>query len=966
LKTHKSNKVFQRTALASTLAFILSGPLATQAFAQDAAAEAAKKEEEAKKAAAKTEPKELEKVKVTGSLISRLGFDSVSPVQVITAETSATVGQLDTADILQSSSIASGSTQISNQFSGFVVEGGNGVQTVGLRGLGSNRTLVLLDGKRPGPAGTRGQVGAFDLNVVPSSIINRVEILKDGGGSIYGSDAVAGVVNIITRKAVDKPSLTVTTSLPFEGGGERWSASGAMGWDFDKGGIVTAFEFSDSEALTQGDRDFLNCGNELIKDANGNRIDRLDKSITAGTRLEGCNNLYANTVISGATRYIPAPDGVTIGPIAGYRPRTNSSAIAPSPPSKYPGTAYYEDQLNFEMLDDAHIFAEQKRLSLYAAFDYNFDSVDWYGQFLYTNRETNSHRYRQFFPTMDYRSVGLSASSLPIMPFRSDQNIDVDYFYVATGLKGAFGESSWSWNADLSFSRSDGDYEVLSIDANLTGDRFRDLDGGGSPVNYLDPFYLSGRGINELQDAVGVWHTGNTIYDQFVASAITSGTLFEMPAGAVGGAFGVEYRDFSIDDNPSDLERAGRLWGQSSATGTEGDDNVYEVFGEIEMPLLSGLPGVEMLTFNGSARWFQYDTVEDSDSVWKAGLLWQIIPSVSLRSTIGTSYRAPGLYELYLGDQTAFVGQLNDPCVEYLESANPNIIANCAAAGVPPTLTGAGASIEVISGGGLGVLKPETSKSFTAGIVFTPASSNFSMSVDYFEIEVNDQIDQLGAGAILGGCYGLPVFPNAFCDLHERRGLNEADPYTVAFVKDSYINVNTQVTKGYDLNLRWDGEFDFGKIEIESQFTYTTEAYQELFDSDAPSGFESNDFNGTISSPELVGNVRTALVRGDWTYTWGMEYVGETENFFTNPATYQGVPNPQYDYTAEDRLYHNLSVFYRADEWSLLLGVNNVFDTSPPNISTGVGSTRYGNIPAFATQYDWFGRSFFARINYEF
>src|SRR5690606_39402156 len=119
---------------------------------------------------------------------------------------------------LQKSSVAAGSTQISHQFGGFVVEGGTGVQTVSLRGLGENRTLVLLNGKRPGPAGTRGQVGAFDLNVIPSSVVQRAEILKDGSSSVYGSDAVAGVVNLIARRNIVLPEVPLVTRCSRPGG----------------------------------------------------------------------------------------------------------------------------------------------------------------------------------------------------------------------------------------------------------------------------------------------------------------------------------------------------------------------------------------------------------------------------------------------------------------------------------------------------------------------------------------------------------------------------------------------------------------------------------------------------------------------------------------------------------------------------------------------------------------------------
>ena len=953
LKKYTRNKSLSRLPLVAAVIAGLYGPAV---LAQDPPSEPETEEQ-----AAAGDATELETITVTGSLINRLGFNTISPVQIITADVSATTGQLDTAAILQTSSVAAGTTQISNQFSGFVVEGGNGTQTIALRGLGSNRTLVLLDGKRPGPAGTRGQVASFDLNVIPSVILQRVELLKDGGGSIYGSDAVAGVVNLITRKSIEQPTLIFETDLPMEDGGSSYSVSGATGWNFDKGSIIAAFQFYDQQPLSINDRDFFSCPRDLVRDASGNIIDRVDRSVIGDTALGGCNNLYHNTVISGANRYVPSPDGVTIGPIPGYRPRANGNAAGGNP-------AFYEDVLNADFLGEAHIFSSQERASLFVGADFSFDRVDWSGQFLYTSRETESRRFRQFFPTMNYTAQGLSINSLPVMPFKSDQNVNVDFFYAASTFKGGFGsDSSWSWNFDTTFSRSDGDYEVFSIDANKTGDRFRDLDGGGSPVNYLDPVFLSGQGMERLAQEIGVWHKGNTIYDQFVVNATATGELFELPAGVVGAAIGTEFRRISIDDNPSELERTGRLWGQSSATGTEGKDYIQEVFGEIEVPLLSGLPGVEDLSFNASGRVFKYDTVADSDSVWKVGLGWQIIPSLRVRATRGTSYRAPGLYELFLGDQTSFVGQLAiDPCIDWQNSSNPNIQANCAADGIPGDYNGAGSSATIVTGGGAGVLKPETSTSTTAGIVFTPSWANFTASVDYYEIDVRDQISQLGAGAIVGSCYSLPNFPNAFCGLFNRIGTG-ANPLNIEFIQDSYLNINKQLVRGYDLNLRWDGDFNFGKVEVESQFTYTLENVEQLFDSSLESGFDSNDYVGLISYPKLVGNVRSSLTRGDFTYTWGMRYVDETENFnFTQPAAYFGNPNPVYDNVAEDRLYHTLSVLYQADSWTLLVGVDNVFDKDPPNLSAGTGSTLYGNVPAFATQYDWFGRSIFARMSYRF
>ncbi len=958
----------RRSPLAAALAFALVTAL--PATAQDTSDE--EDADEQKETAA--EDAKLDRITVTGSLINRLGFDSISPLQIITADSSAEAGQLDTASILQSTNVAAGSTQFSNQFSGFVIEGGNGVQTLSLRGLGAQRTLVLLDGRRPGPAGTRGQVGAFDLNVIPSVILQRAEILKDGASSIYGTDAIAGVVNLITRKSVDRPQLIVDANLPEEDGGSRFNISGAGGLNFDSGSFVGAFQYFEQQPLQVGDRDFFRCGSDLVRDSSGNLLPREDRSITQGTANEGCVNFGIFNAIDDLSRpaanrrLVPSPTGATTGPIPGY---TLGRVVNANPAAGTP--AFYEQPFYLDRENESHVFSAQERISLFGSGDFNFGDVGWNGQALYTSRETSSRRHRQFFPVIDGRPLGFAGLIRPLIPFRSDQDINVDFLYVSSSFDGGFGaDSSWGWRFDTTYSRSDGDYTSLGINRDLTGDQITspDRNGGGPPINYTNPGILSGAGIDNIQQAIGVVHTGNTIYTQLVANGVVSGDLFELPAGVAGAAVGAEFRRISIDDQPSEIERSGSLWGQSSAIPTVGTDYISEIFGELEVPLLSGLPGVEELTFNASSRFFKYDTVEDSDNVWKVGLSWQIIPSLRVRASNGTSYRAPGLYELFLGDLTGFGGQLAiDPCIMWgTDATDPNIRRNCEADGIPPDYDGAGSSATIISGGGAGVLSPETSKAETVGFIFTPEFANISMSLDYFLIRVNNQIDQLGAGNIVGSCYALPVFPNNFCNLFDRvPASSPVGAFNIDTVRNSFININRQQTRGYDLNLRWDGDYSFGKMEVESQITYTYEDLVLLFDTSEASGFFSDDQNGLVTRPQLVGSVRTALERGDWTYTWTMNYVDGTENFTVNPIqTFRGTPGAVVDIAAESRLYHALSLRYQADDWSALVGVTNVLDRDPPTISNGGGSTRFGTIPAFATQYDWFGRSLFLRLAYSF
>ncbi|MDZ7789496.1 MAG: TonB-dependent receptor [Xanthomonadales bacterium] len=942
---------------------------------QDVAEDAAEDEDEDEAAA------DLGRVQVTGSLIRRAEYSSPSPVQVINAETQAQVGQVSTAEYLQRSSIAAGSTQLNNSFNGFIVEGGTGINSLSLRGLGAQRTLVVLNSRRPGPAGTRGQVGSFDLNVIPEVIVQRVELLKDGASSIYGSDAVAGVANVITRKNLDGGEISLQINQPEESGGAVYQGSAGYGWNFESGSVVVAAEYFFQEELRRSDRAFLSCPQDLFRDADGNRIDREDRSIIAGTDLAGCNNLYANTVIDAllGDRYIPAPDGQTIGLIPGYRPRANGRYDDPG------GQAFYEDQLNFPFANTDMAINRQERMSLYGSSEFNLDfagGVTWDTEWLYTNRETTAEGWRQFFPLMggataiapgfgypgnpSFETPVPSGVAQPIMPYPSNSLIDVDYYYVATGLEGSIGNSFWTWSVDASYSRSDGDYTGNGIVASRSGDLRFDPD--GPDVDYFDPNFLNGSRMDELVNAVGQVHTGNTVYDQFVTTGIITGDLFELPAGPMGVAFGAEYRDFSIDDRPSDLSQGGNLWGSTSAQVTKGSDSVVEGFAEIDVPILAGLPMVESLTLNASGRVFDYDTT-GSDSVWKAGLNWQINPTVRLRSTYGTSYRSPALYELFLGDQTGFQQQLGiDPCIDWQESTNEFLRTNCAAAGIPGDYAGGAASSTIVSGGGLGVLEPETSNAFTAGIILTPAATDFSIAVDYFEMEVEDQVAQLGPGAILGGCYGSPNFPNAFCDLFDRNPADDPTaPFSITEVRDSYLNVDQQKTRGIDVNFRYDGLFSFGRLVIENQSTWVFEDLEQLFDPSLAQGFDNNDRNGTIGRPKLVSNLRATLSRDDWTFNYYAEYIRRTDERrdLDEETTYFGFDPAFRNITAESAIYHTISAEYEQNKWSVLVGVRNLFNEQPPLVSTGV-VTRRGNIPLNATQYDVNGRTGFVRFNYYF
>ena len=969
LRGNSRNKSLLQILLLALLLAFTSGAWAQTEAAEDDESDADETEEAA----------DLGRVTVTGSLLKREEFTSTSPMQIINADTQAQVGQLTVADILQSTTVAAGTTQLNNQFNGFVIQGGTGVQTLDLRGLGDNRTLVLLNGRRPGGSGTSGQVNAFDLSMIPEIAAQRFEIVLDGSSSIYGSDAIAGVANIITRRSFEGVELQAMAEVPFESGGEFYRVGGIFGKIFEKGAFSISAQYDKYEALEYRDRDFLQCGDDLIYNESGARIDREDRSILAGTNLSCANNLYANTVIDyfiTGGRLIPSPDGVTIGNMPGYRPRANGRY------DDYDGApAYYEDVLNFDFFGSQMARNELERMNVYATFDYTFDfwgGVDFDADFMYSNRKTTSNGWRQFFPLISSAlyipyaddpewipEPGFPAA-LPVMPYPSNTEIDVDFMYVTAGLQGMLNTKNyWSWQVYGSYSKSDGDYWNNSI----LGSKSGDINWTDTPpsIDYFDPKILSGENMQQLIDAIGVDHTGNTVYDQYQVVGILAGDLFQVPAGAVGAAFGVEYRDFSIDDQPSQYSIDSDLWGQSSALVTKGSNNVWEAFLEGEIPLIAGKTAFEELTVNFSARYFDYK-VGGSDYVWKAGLKWAITPSIMLRGTAGTSYRAPALYELYLGNLTSFLGQTAiDACIDWGESTNENIRRNCAADGIPEDYNGfPSSSATITSGGGVENLEPETSDSYTAGLVWTPGFADLSIAFDYFDIEVNNQIDQLGAQSIVAGCYNAQNYPNAFCDLFEREPGDALFPYNITSVMDTFVNVNKQAVKGVDMNFRWNQDFSFGQLVVEAQSTWYKENVQQLFDPSLVEGFDTTDYVGTVGSPDFLTNLRASLTRNDWTFNYYLQYVSETDDsLFVDPTgTYFGA-DAVYDITMDQVFYHNISVFYQTEKWDFLLGINNLLDEAPDVVSD-VYRSRHGNVPVAATQYDLVGRRLFARFNIRF
>lgn len=953
------------------------------------------------------EGEQVEDVVVTGSRLRRDEFSSSSPVQVITGEQAALEGMVDTAELLQQSTIASGSYQLNNQLTGFVTEGGGSINSVSLRGLGAQRTLVLLNGRRVGPAGTRGQVQAVDLNVIPQSMIERIEILKDGASSVYGSDAIAGVVNIITRTNLDGFEASAFINRSFDGGGDVQRYNLGWGSTFDRGYIQAGFDYYRQDELTRADREDTACAADYLFDpTTGARVDILDQ--VSGTAQ--CYNLFAS-----ALRANPGPgtmDLIYMRPGYNYAVAGNNSNVvgmARQGRGYYPATySYYNGQS--PLYDRASVVSPVERYTVTAMGGFDLTpNVEVYGEFMYNRRQSEQNGVRQFFPTVYTGYIGaqrpdtgtnfLGSTLLPIIPKTSDNDQSIDYYRGVVGIRGTFGNagflSGWDWDLYGQWARSDGDYSTESIYAdrvaavtgvnvgvtaitgpgpcytgplvtNVSGYSCASLPGG---VPWTSQRVLTGNFNQAERDFLFFTQEGNTTYDHRYVEGSMAGDLFELPAGAVGAAVGFQFRQEEIDDTPDPMAQAGNLWGQTAAGRTTGSDTVREVFGEIEVPIIRGFTGIDELTVNLSGRYSDYDSYGQSDT-YKVGLNWQITPAWRVRLSQGTSFRAPALYELYLANQTSFLGQTAvDPCIDWGNSTNPRIQANCAAAGVPFNYTGLGSSALIITGGGLGVLEPETAEARTLGVIWTPAFIDMSVAVDYFEIDVDNEVRTFGAGNILYQCYNATDYPtNPFCSLFTRAGpADPTRPNQIITVNNSYVNVAAQTNRGIDLTVRYNHEFSFGDLSLDGQFTWQLEDRTTLLGTATP-----EDTNGETTEPDFTGQFNIRFDRGDWTAFWAVDMIGKASDteevgadvfLSSRYSSVVGVPTPVYykQYT-EFTAYHDFSLRYRMDDWTFQAGVQNVFDERPP--AQSAGQFRVGT--AALNLYDMVGRRGFISVSRRF
>ncbi|MBO9712873.1 TonB-dependent receptor [Sphingomonas sp.] len=1002
-----------------------------------------------------TQPEEAEgkAIVVTGSRIKTSTFNSPSPIAVIDPEIAEKRGVIDTAEMIQASPIASGSAQVTSAISSnFVTDGGPGASTISLRGLGANRTLVLLNSRRAGPAGTRGAVSAFDLNVLPQSIIQQVQIEKDGASSVYGSDAVAGVVNILTKTHTEGLELSATANVSQDGGADQFRMSGAWGteWGGSLGGhVMIAADYYKQTELAQGQRKYLDCPEDYIFDKSGSRIDLVDPRTNSQRCAQlswGQVYLYDYSYLYGVDSNTIGTNGRRIGRIGYSYPGENLGNYVPgivatnpwqlNAPGFYgmgysPASGAIDHLYKNPMYGAATVIPQTKRLTFYGDASVHLgEHVEAYVEGLWNRRETYQNGFRQFWnytytgnfdgggfgdPRITNITGAYILSPTPITD-HADSSQRVDYWRAVGGLRGDFGSflNGWTWDGYVQYSKSKGSYtndQIYKDSVDQQTFRTDFCTGEFSAVrhapcvdmNWTDPAFLAGEFTQAQRDYLFGVETGHTDYSQLNGELSVTGSVITLPAGDLGVAGGITVRRDSIYDRPGDITYAliygedpndpdsyiNNSWGNTSSGITAGNAVTKEVFAELDVPLIYNTPFVQQFTVSGSARLTNYTATRKSDGAkasdngnwtYKVGANWQVNDWLRFRGTYGTSYRAPALFEQFLANQSSFIGQRSiDPCINYGTALAAGTISqlvadNCASDGIGPTYPGGAATATVLSGGGLGVVKAETSTAKSVSLILTPRfdflpGTRINLAVDYFDIRVKGEISQLGAANIVFGCYNSNFFAtDPLCSLFTRQ--TTAPVNAISVVHDSFINVNEQENEGVDVTANVAQDLgSWGRAEFTAEMTW------QMKDTKALYAGTLEDFNGRAGEPIWTGGFNLLWTKGTWSFYYGLNVIGGTSDVDAfiqdNGATCLTSALFPSGYCEKLRVspvyYHSLSITKELANLNITLGVTNLFNTKPPRVSVyGNGEISTFGQSVFSSQYDLIGRRGFVTVKAKF
>lgn len=953
---------------------------------------------------------------VTGSLIRNPNLEQANPVNVTTA---------DAIELKQSNT----AEEVLREVPGIVpnigsaVNNGNGGSSyVDLRGLGSNRNVVLLDGNRIAPADLQGRV---DLNNIPLALISRVDALTGAAVTTYGADAITGVVNFVTKKDFSGVDVSVGNQITGKGDGNYFRADVTVGANFDdgRGNAVLSIGYQEADPVYQGERDISIYGIDSYSGTLSGSGTTVPARVSGTRPLVGGVPSTDPTVANGGVRQINS-SGQAVGTFAVFN--FNPYNIFQTPFKRYNMFA----QANYEISDAVEVYTRglfsKNTVDTIIAPSGSFGGTvtmnlnnpympaTLRNQFCAFNTSTTPGVYTPRFSPAEcaaaatatgpsdpnYRTVTftLARRATEVGPRISSYSTTV--FDYRLGLRGGITDSI-NWDLSGSYGESE---KVQAIKNYTLQSRWRQAllanntstcitaTNGCVPVN---PFGPDGS-ITPAMAAFLTADSTTTIRTSLAqVRGVISGDLGITSPGAsepIGFAIGAEYRNYGAQQ-ASDLlaKTPGELGGAGGAApDIDGAFNVWEAYGEIVAPLIEDKPGFNSLTLEAGARYSKYSVRgggKPETWTYKFGLSWEPIEDIKLRANYARAVRAPNINELFSPLNTVLTNLVVDPCAGAAPVGNANLRAICLAQGAPVGSIGSitnptAAQANITTGGNLNV-NPETAKTWTVGAVLQPSFlPGFNMSVDYYNIKVDDVIGTPTSGDLINACFGsitAASATNPACTVIRRNPITgglDGDPAITGGLFAPLSNLGKLSTSGIDIIANYSNDLGFAKwassLVVNHTISQKYQATPSALNRECVGFYSANcSFTGSLQ-PAWQWSWRNTFTFGKldasvlWRHITSMRQ--EPDDILANgpafvgtiPAGAGAVGGRSVNFGkigAYD--YFDLTLrFNMSDNITLTAAVQNLFDKEAPIVGSSIGTTTYNSGNTFPSTYDALGRRF--------
>lgn len=907
-------------------------------------------------AASQKDTKTLDAIEVTGSLLRRVDTETANPVVTLDRETLKNNGNPTLGNVLQALPSFSGyATNPQNNSNGGGVasptlEGGDGASRISLRGMGTNRTLMLVDGHR---------LANPDINMLSFNMIERVEVLAQGATTAYGSDAIGGVANFILRKDFKGLEVSADEGISSEHDGHRHGISLTLGDSGDRGNIVGGLSYNKYNPVLATARDYSSYQYYLY---------------ASGPSRQGSSQTPQGTVVLPSGSPLLAPYG------CGTRNRVIRNSGDGTQFSDY--RCYSgSDAFNYNAYN--YIQTAQERTNAFVIGNYNInDSLTYYADFFY-NR-THSAGQDGPPPTnpgdgwyipadnpnnpwgITFCSLVCPPGTLPTDPIGSLRlrltgagtrlhTFDTENVNLITGLKGVLGSSSWIWDLGINYGRSSRNQTNYN-EVNIAGFQAA-IDAGGNPF---------------AQETLPVSITDDPQYRKTntskEASFTVSGEMFQMPAGAALLSAGALYRKLEMNyqltsDAVLDLTNfTCGILAEGCGSPGHGSTSVKEFYAESLFPLVADAPFAKSLNIDVGVRFSDYD-VSGTRTNGKIAVEWKPIEDLLVRGTVSQVFRAPNPDELYDGPTTTNP-TVTDPCLNQPASYLATHQNLCQYVPVNWQPSGYGQITGLYEGGAVAGLKlrPEHGKSFDYGLVYSPSwAPGLSGSLDFWHITLSDVLTPLTAQTVLDNCASDDSSP--YCGLISRYS-GGVEPGSIYYVSTSQVNLGKLSTSGVDLNL----SYRLPEFFVPGRFMATfNSSYTGTYKVSIPGGTDA-DYAGTYT--QQYGNltrVRASVTLNwnldNWSAQWQTRYIHRFTllNAYIDPINLPaGVSS---DLPRSSVTYHSAKVGYAIPGWntSIDVGVDNIGNRTPPIIyQNGL------NYNVDTATYDTLGRYYWGRVTVKF